>query len=58
MVTKSTSKANKPSTTSIPKSAVVIDPKYTQAVQMYEVGIKAMQERKYDRAKVSFHKVI
>ncbi len=58
MVTKSTSKATKPSTTSIPKSAVVIDPKYTQAVQMYEVGIKAMQERKYDRAKVSFHKVI
>lgn len=58
MVTKSTSKATKPSTTSPTKAVVVIDPKYTQAVQMYETGIKAMQERKYDRAKVSFHKVI
>ncbi len=58
MVTKSTSKATKPSTTSIPKTVVAIDPKYAQAVQMYETGIKAMQERKYDRAKVSFHKVI
>ena len=58
MVTKQQSKATKPSTLPATKAVVAIDPKYAQAVQMYETGIKAMQERKYDRAKVSFHKVI
>jgi tetratricopeptide (TPR) repeat protein len=58
MVTKTTSKAIKPAATSAGKAVVAIDPKYTQAVQMYETGIKAMQERKYDRAKVSSQKVI
>ena len=58
MVTKSTSKASKPSTISSTKAVVAIDPKYTQAVQMYEVGIRAMQDRKFERAKTSFHKVI
>ena len=33
------------------------DPKYTQAVQNYESGLKAMQERKFDKAKGSAHKV-
>lgn len=34
------------------------DPKYTQAVQNYEAGLKAMQERKFDRAKGLLEKVI
>jgi tetratricopeptide (TPR) repeat protein len=34
------------------------DPKYTQAVQNYESGLKAMQERKFDKAKGLLEKVI
>lgn len=34
------------------------DPRFTQAVQNYEVGLKAMQTHKYDRAKVCFEKVV
>ncbi len=34
------------------------DPRFTQAVQQYEAGLKAMQTHKYDRAKVCFEKVI
>lgn len=36
----------------------VQDPKYLQAVESYQVGLKAMQERKFDKAKVAFQKVI
>jgi tetratricopeptide (TPR) repeat protein len=35
----------------------VQDPKYLQAVDSYEVGLKAMQERKFDKAKAAFQKV-
>lgn len=34
------------------------DPKYTQAVQNYESGLKAMQERKFEKAKGLLEKVI
>ena len=34
------------------------DPRFTQAVQNYEAGLKAMQTHKYDRAKACFEKVI
>jgi tetratricopeptide (TPR) repeat protein len=34
------------------------DPKFTQAVQNYESGLKAMQERKFDKAKGLLEKVI
>lgn len=34
------------------------DPKYTQAVQNYESGLKAMQEHKFDKAKGLLEKVI
>jgi len=34
------------------------DPKYTQAVQNYESGLKAMQEHKFDKAKGMLEKVI
>src|SRR4029077_2369670 len=34
------------------------DPKYTQAVQNYESGLKAMQEQKFDKAKGLLEKVL
>jgi tetratricopeptide (TPR) repeat protein len=36
----------------------VQDPKYLQAVESYQVGLKAMQERKFDKAKTAFQKVL
>jgi len=33
------------------------DPRFAQAVQNYEAGLKAMQTHKYDRAKACFEKV-
>jgi tetratricopeptide (TPR) repeat protein len=41
-----------------PKKAVVEDPLYTQAVQNYEAGLRAMQEHKYDKAKGHLQKVL
>lgn len=40
------------------KPVVKIDPRFTQAVQNYEAGLKAMQTHKFDRAKVAFNKVL
>ncbi len=34
------------------------DPRFTQAVQNYEAGLKALQAHKYDRAKICFEKVV
>lgn len=34
------------------------DPRYTQAVQNYEAGLKALQIHKYDKAKSYFEKVL
>ncbi len=34
------------------------DPRYTQALQSYEAGLRAMQEHKFDKAKPHFQKVI
>jgi tetratricopeptide (TPR) repeat protein len=34
------------------------DPRYAQAVQNYEAGLKAMQSHKYDKAKACFEKVL
>ena len=34
------------------------DPRFAQAVQNYEAGLKALQAHKYDRAKACFEKVI
>ena len=34
------------------------DPRFTQAVQNYEAGLKALQAHKYDRAKACFQKVV
>ena len=34
------------------------DPRFAQAVQNYEAGLKALQAHKYDRAKTFFEKVM
>lgn len=40
------------------KKSVAEDPQYTQAVQNYETGLRAMQEHKFDKAKPLFQKVV
>lgn len=37
---------------------VAEDPRFVQAVQNYEAGLKAMQAHKWDRAKACFEKVV
>lgn len=58
MVTKSVAKTPKAVPVAAPKKPVVIDPKYAQAVNFYESGLKALQERKFDKAKTAFQKVL
>jgi len=41
-----------------PKKTVNEDPRYTQALQSYESGLRAMQEHKFDKAKPHFQKVV
>ena len=41
-----------------PKPKPAQDPQYTQSVQNYESGLRQMQERKFDKAKVLFQKVV
>src|SRR5207248_4828654 len=41
-----------------PKKPMNEDPRYAQAVQNYEVGLRAMQEHKFDKAKTHLQKVI
>ena len=41
-----------------PKKAAVEDPRYTQALQSYESGLRAMQEHKFEKAKPLFQKVL
>jgi tetratricopeptide (TPR) repeat protein len=40
------------------KKTVTEDPRYTQALQSYEAGLRSMQEHKYDKAKPHFQKVL
>src|SRR5579859_1752176 len=40
------------------KAAATEDPRYTQALQNYEAGLRAMQEHKFEKAKPSFQKVL
>lgn len=37
---------------------VADDPRFAQAVQNYEAGLKALQSHKYDKAKLCFEKVV
>jgi tetratricopeptide (TPR) repeat protein len=41
-----------------PKKSVTEDPRYAQALQNYEAGLRAMQEHKFDKAKPHFQKVL
>jgi len=41
-----------------PKKSVADDPRFAQAVQNYEAGLRAMQERKFDKAKGCLQKVL
>jgi tetratricopeptide (TPR) repeat protein len=41
-----------------PKKTISEDPRFTQAVQNYESGLRAMQEHKFDKAKALFQKVL
>jgi len=56
-ITKSTGRvlhmAQKPTA----KKTVAEDPRYAQALQSYESGLRAMQEHKFDKAKPHFQKV-
>jgi len=44
--------------TTKPKKSLAEDPRYTQAVQNYEAGLRAMQEHKFEKAKGYLQKVI
>jgi tetratricopeptide (TPR) repeat protein len=41
-----------------PKKPMAEDPRYAQAVQDYELGLRAMQEHKFDKAKTYLQKVV
>ena len=41
-----------------PKKTVAEDPRFTQAMQNYESGLRAMQEHKFEKAKGLFLKVL
>ena len=41
-----------------PKKAATEDPRYAQALQSYEAGLRSMQEHKFDKAKPLFQKVL
>ncbi|MBZ5703893.1 MAG: hypothetical protein LAN63_00905 [Acidobacteriia bacterium] len=41
-----------------PKKSVADDPRFAQAVQNYETGLRAMQEHKFDKAKGHLQKVV
>ncbi len=41
-----------------PKKTVTEDPRYAQALQSYEAGLRSMQEHKFDKAKPLFQKVL
>jgi tetratricopeptide (TPR) repeat protein len=40
------------------KKVATEDPRYTQALQSYELGLRAMQEHKFEKAKPHFQKVL
>jgi tetratricopeptide (TPR) repeat protein len=40
------------------KKSMVEDPRFAQALQSYEAGLRAMQEHKFDKAKPHFQKVL
>lgn len=57
-LTKSTGRVLQMAQKTTPKKSVADDPRYTQAVQNYEAGLRAMQEHKFDKARTSLQKVV
>jgi len=41
-----------------PRTSPTQDPQFAQAVQNYETGLRALQERKFDKAKALFQKIV
>lgn len=41
-----------------PKPSPMSDPQFAQSVQNYEAGLRSMQERKFDKAKTLFQKIV
>src|SRR6202142_3096206 len=41
-----------------PKKQAAEDPRHTQAVQNYEAGLRAMQEHKFEKAKIHLQKAV
>src|SRR5215471_2316489 len=58
MVNKSTGRVLQMAQKTSPKKSLADDPRYSQSVQNYEAGLRAMQEHKFDKAKGFFQKVI
>jgi tetratricopeptide (TPR) repeat protein len=45
-------------TKTTPQKSVAEDPRFSQAVQNYEAGLRAMQEHKFDKARTHLQKVV
>jgi tetratricopeptide (TPR) repeat protein len=58
MVNKNSGKMLEMKKTVKPKSSTAHDPQFAQGVQNYEAGLRSMQERKFDKAKALFQKII
>jgi tetratricopeptide (TPR) repeat protein len=58
MVNKPTGKMLEMKKAAKPKTPPNQDPQFIQAVQNYEAGLRFMQERKFDKAKAHFHKIV
>lgn len=58
VLTKSTGRVLHMAQKSTQKASVGDDPRFAQAVQNYEAGLRAMQERKFDKAKSHLQKVV
>ena len=57
-VNKMSAKPKAPAQKIAPKPAAKPDPRYTQAVQNFEAGMKALQGQKFDKAKALLEKVL
>src|ERR1039457_5476309 len=57
-ITKSTGRVLHMAQNPTAKKTVAEDRRYTQELQSYEAGLRAMQEHKFDKAKPQFEKII
>src|SRR5712692_3427004 len=57
-LTKSLGRVFRMAQKSTPKKSVADDPRFAQAVQNYEAGLRALQEHKFDKARPYLQKVV